>query len=61
MARVARETGRLSATGAVLVYVDADCRAPLTWLARIGGFDTSIEFHGEDIALTLFRSGSWAA
>ena len=32
---VARETGRLSATGDVLVYVDADCRAPLTWLARI--------------------------
>jgi glycosyltransferase involved in cell wall biosynthesis len=32
---VARETGRLSATGEVLVYVDADCRAPLTWLAQI--------------------------
>jgi glycosyltransferase involved in cell wall biosynthesis len=32
---VARETGRLHATGDVLVYVDADCRAPLTWLARI--------------------------
>ena len=32
---VARETGRLAATGDVLVYVDADCRAPLTWLARI--------------------------
>jgi hypothetical protein len=23
------------ATGDVLVYVDADCRAPLTWLERI--------------------------
>ena len=32
---IARETGRLAATGDVLVYVDADCRAPLTWLARI--------------------------
>jgi Glycosyl transferase family 2 len=32
---VARETGRLSATGDILVYVDADCRAPLMWLARI--------------------------
>ena len=32
---VARETGRLAADGDVLVYVDADCRAPLTWLARI--------------------------
>ena len=118
---VARETGRRTATGNVLVYLDADCRAPLRWLelierhfmkrpelialsapyrfydwdwwgrlliraydftlapltqllvkyvlrigtifyggnfavrsdalARIGGFDTSIEFHGEDTNL----------
>lgn len=32
---IARETGRLAATGDILVYVDADCRAPLTWLERI--------------------------
>jgi glycosyltransferase involved in cell wall biosynthesis len=32
---VAREAGRRAATGDVLVYVDADCRAPLTWLARV--------------------------
>ena len=32
---VARETGRNLATGEVLVYIDADCRAPLTWLERI--------------------------
>jgi len=32
---VARETGRRMATGDVLVYVDADCRAPLTWLERV--------------------------
>ncbi len=32
---VARETGRVMAAGEVLVYVDADCRAPLMWLARI--------------------------
>jgi glycosyltransferase involved in cell wall biosynthesis len=32
---VARETGRLAARGDILVYVDADCRAPLTWLARV--------------------------
>lgn len=31
----ARETGRLAATGDLLVYVDADCRAPLTWLERV--------------------------
>jgi glycosyltransferase involved in cell wall biosynthesis len=32
---VARETGRRAATGDILVYLDADCRAPLTWLARV--------------------------
>ena len=32
---VARETGRTEARGNLLVYVDADCRPPLTWLARI--------------------------
>jgi glycosyltransferase involved in cell wall biosynthesis len=32
---VARETGRLEARGEILVYVDADCRAPLTWLAHV--------------------------
>jgi glycosyltransferase involved in cell wall biosynthesis len=32
---VARESGRRLAAGDLLVYVDADCRAPLTWLARV--------------------------
>lgn len=32
---IARETGRRTANGEILVYVDADCRAPLTWLERI--------------------------
>jgi glycosyltransferase involved in cell wall biosynthesis len=32
---LAREAGRLAAAGDLLVYLDADCRAPLTWLARI--------------------------
>ena len=32
---IARERGRQEATGDVLVYVDADCRAPREWLARI--------------------------
>jgi glycosyltransferase involved in cell wall biosynthesis len=32
---VARETGHTEARGNLLVYVDADCRAPLSWLARI--------------------------
>jgi glycosyltransferase involved in cell wall biosynthesis len=32
---IARERGRRETTGDILVYLDADCRAPLTWLARI--------------------------
>jgi GT2 family glycosyltransferase len=32
---IARETGRREARGNLLVYVDADCRAPLVWLSRI--------------------------
>ncbi len=32
---IARETGRQVSTGDVLVYVDADCRAPRDWLRRI--------------------------
>jgi len=30
----ARETGRVAARGQLLVYIDADCRAPRTWRAR---------------------------
>ena len=32
---VARERGRRESRGELLVYVDADCRAPATWLQRI--------------------------
>ena len=32
---IARETGRRAARGSLLVYVDADCRAPLQWLERV--------------------------
>ena len=32
---IARETGRRKAIGQLLVYVDADCRAPLMWLERV--------------------------
>lgn len=32
---VARERGRLEARGDLLVYVDADCRAPLEWLGQV--------------------------
>lgn len=32
---IARERGRLESSGDVLVYLDADCRAPLRWLERV--------------------------
>ena len=32
---MAREAGRRAATGDILAYIDADCRAPLTWLERL--------------------------
>jgi glycosyltransferase involved in cell wall biosynthesis len=32
---VARETGRQESRGDVLAYIDADCRVPIDWLARI--------------------------
>ena len=32
---IARETARRVARGGVLAYVDADCRAPIDWLARV--------------------------
>jgi glycosyltransferase involved in cell wall biosynthesis len=34
---MARETGRRVSTGDVVVYVDADCRAPREWLERVAG------------------------
>jgi len=32
---VARETGRHASAGDLLLYLDADCRAPFTWVERI--------------------------
>lgn len=32
---IARETARRAAQSDILAYVDADCRAPITWLERI--------------------------
>jgi len=54
---IARDTGRLASTGDVLVYVDADCRAPLTWLARI-----EARFEGDRDLLALsgpYRFYDW--
>jgi len=32
---VAREAGRRRASGDIVIYLDADCRAPFTWIERI--------------------------
>ena len=32
---LAREAGRLAAAGDILAYIDADCRVPLLWMARV--------------------------
>src|SRR5215470_5390371 len=32
---VARETARRASTTDIIAYVDADCRAPITWLERV--------------------------
>ena len=54
---IARETGRRVSTGDVLVYVDADCRAPRDWLQRVAH-----EFAGADppVAVTgPYRFYDW--
>jgi glycosyltransferase involved in cell wall biosynthesis len=54
---VARETGRLEAIGDLLVYLDADCRAPFTWLERI---ERHFERDPELIALSApYRFYDW--
>lgn len=43
----ARETGRLAATGDILLFLDADCRAPLHWVERVAQrFDTRPDLLG---------------
>jgi len=54
---IARETGSTATTGDVLVYVDADCRAPRDWLERVAQ-----EFEGLDppVAVTgPYRFYDW--
>jgi glycosyltransferase involved in cell wall biosynthesis len=47
---IAREAGRRASTGDVLVYIDADCRAPRDWLERVArefaGFDPPVAVTG---------------
>jgi glycosyltransferase involved in cell wall biosynthesis len=53
----ARETGRRHATGDVLAYLDADCRAPLMWVERV-----ERRFRGDPSLLALsgpYRFYDW--
>ena len=53
----ARETGRRASRGDVLVYLDADCRAPLTWLERVGRI---LEGRADAVAVTgPYRFYDW--
>ena len=57
---VARETGRRIAQGDILAYVDADCRAPLTWLERVA---QRFVAHDRTVAVTgpyRFYDWDWA-
>lgn len=54
---VARERGRQEARSQLLVYVDADCRAPLTWLERVAN-----RFESDDDVIALsgnYRFYDW--
>jgi glycosyltransferase involved in cell wall biosynthesis len=54
---VARETGRREASGDILIYLDADCRAPLTWVERI-----ERRFHSDPALIALsgpYRFYDW--
>jgi len=54
---VARETARRADAADVLAYVDADCRAPITWLERICG---RFEQPGAPVAVTgPYRFYDW--
>ena len=54
---VAREAGRSVATGDVLAFVDADCRAPLRWLERV---EQRFERHAALVAVTgPYRFYDW--
>jgi glycosyltransferase involved in cell wall biosynthesis len=54
---VARERGRQEARGELLVYIDADCRAPLTWLQRVAD-----RFESDDTLIAMsgnYRFYDW--
>jgi glycosyltransferase involved in cell wall biosynthesis len=60
---VARRAGYLAASGDVLVYTDADCRAPEQWLARVaeafGPADGPAGVHGPVAVTGPYRFYDW--
>jgi GT2 family glycosyltransferase len=54
---VARETARRAAHADIVAYVDADCRAPITWLERV---EAQFTKRGAPIAVTgPYRFYDW--
>jgi glycosyltransferase involved in cell wall biosynthesis len=54
---VARETARRAATSEILAFVDADCRAPITWLERV---EAQFLYGGSPVAVTgPYRFFDW--
>jgi len=54
---VARETARLAASSEILAFVDADCRAPITWLERV---EAQFVHGGSPVAVTgPYRFYDW--
>jgi glycosyltransferase involved in cell wall biosynthesis len=54
---VARETARRASTTDIIAYVDADCRAPITWLERV---EARFEKRDQPVAVTgPYRFYDW--
>jgi glycosyltransferase involved in cell wall biosynthesis len=54
---VARQTARCAAQTDVVAFIDADCRAPITWLERV---ETQFNRHSAPIAVTgPYRFYDW--
>ena len=54
---VARETARLATQADIVAYIDADCRAPITWLERV---EAQFSRAGAPIAVTgPYRFYDW--
>ena len=54
---VARETARLAAQADIVAFVDADCRAPITWLERV---EARFSSAGAPVAVTgPYRFYDW--